>query len=728
MKLFIGILIALMASLIVFNCDAPENCGNGDPAPNYKLTSLNMADSCQAFEQQVKANVIKEMARRVDENLEIALDRYRNGCHSDSSSSGSGCDGGYAPSGSTSSSTSSTSSSSSSSSGGYDTNGGSADSYSETNTQVPGVDEADFVKNDGANIYILTGDQFEIIDAWPPASAAVLSATPIAGTPKKLFVYNNKALIYSSIDDAMSGRYPRGECTYGYDCDFTGDGLMLKITLFDIADKTAPKLEREILFDGAYLNSRRIGSIVYTAVVFPEFTLQGLVYWPAGVPDCPYSETTKLSEAEITAAFTKLKADNVQRINAVEGSNLLPAIKDTRYVNGCPVVTDNVLDGCSGFYLSQSPEGRSLLSLVSLAIDGLEPLSATTIVGKPGAIYASKDSLYMASRQYRGYFSDWYFEDSQDIAEATTIHKFKLSTGVPHTEYTGSGVVKGRVLNQFSMDESDGYLRMATTTGHVAVGGSDVHSTLLTLKEDAARLVVAGTVDHIAPSEDIRSVRFDGDKAFVVTFKKTDPLFAFDLSDPEKPVLAGELEIPGFSTYIHLMDETHLLTIGYDAQDNDVNAYFQGIMLQIFDVSDMSAPVLAHKAVIGTRGTNSDAATNHLAFNYFAPKNLLALPMVICEESTGMSDYGDFMTFSGLMVYRVTTDEGFSYLGGISHQAPETQETYGGYCYNWWTESNSIVKRSIIMEDYVYSIALDAIRVAHVDSLNTTVAAIELVQ
>jgi len=82
------------------------------------------------------------------------------------------------------------------------------------------------------------------------------------------------------------------------------------------------------------------------------------------------------------------------------------------------------------------------------------------------------------------------------------------------------------------------------------------------LRRDPAALVQVGSVESIAPGEDIRSVRFDGDRGFVVTFKKTDPLSAFDLSNPQAPQLAGELQIPGFSTYMHLMDATHLLTIG----------------------------------------------------------------------------------------------------------------------------------------------------------------------
>jgi uncharacterized secreted protein with C-terminal beta-propeller domain len=183
------------------------------------------------------------------------------------------------------------------------------------------------------------------------------------------------------------------------------------------------------------------------------------------------------------------------------------------------------------------------------------------------------------------------------------------------------------------MDEYEGYLRIATTTGHVP--SPDVQSTLSVLVEKSDELKVIGRVDKIAPREDIRSVRFNGDKGFIVTFKKTDPLFVFDLSNPHSPKIAGELKIPGYSTYMHLMDNDHLLTIGYDSDDMGSFAWFQGIMLQIFDVSDMSNPTLLHKNVIGTRGSTSEAATNHLAFNYFAPKDLLAIPITICEGGSG---------------------------------------------------------------------------------------------
>jgi uncharacterized secreted protein with C-terminal beta-propeller domain len=285
-------------------------------------------------------------------------------------------------------------------------------------------------------------------------------------------------------------------------------------------------------------------------------------------------------------------------------------------------------------------------------------------------------------------------------------------------------VVKGRVLNQFSMDEYEDHLRIATTTGHAP--SPDVHSTLCILKENSGELEIVGQVDNIAPTEDIRSVRFDGTRAFVVTFKKTDPLFAFDLSNPTAPRIEGELKIPGYSTYMHLMDENHLLTIGYDADDQGDFAWFQGILLQIFDVSEMSDPKPLHKEIIGTRGSTSEAATNHLAFNYFAPKDLLAIPMTICEGGSG-GYYGTEMTFSGLLVYDVTIKDGFSKRGGVSHVEPGSEDSWNN-CGSWWTDSNSVVKRSIFMDDYVYSVALDQIKVDSLDNLGHDVSVIDLLE
>jgi uncharacterized secreted protein with C-terminal beta-propeller domain len=232
-------------------------------------------------------------------------------------------------------------------------------------------------------------------------------------------------------------------------------------------------------------------------------------------------------------------------------------------------------------------------------------------------------------------------------------------------------------------------------------------------------LVRVGALDGLAPGEDIRSVRFDGDRGYVVTFKKTDPLFVLDLYQPAKPEVLGELKIPGFSTYMHRIDRDHLLSIGFDADDRGDFAYFDGVILQLFDVRNPTRPKLVHKEKIGTRGSSSEAATNHLAFNYFDEKGLLAFPMTVCEGG-GDGRRSTELTFGGLLVYKVSIAGGFERLGGIDHG------TRGVSCGTWWSNATSAVKRSIFMDDLVYSIATDRLKVQRLGQFGKDVANVSL--
>jgi hypothetical protein len=171
---------------------------------------------------------------------------------------------------------------------------------------------------------------------------------------------------------------------------------------------------------------------------------------------------------------------------------------------------------------------------------------------------------------------------------------------------------------------------------------------------------------------------------------------------------------------MHMMDAGHLLTLGYDADDHDSFAFFSGVLLQIFDVTNMKAPALVHKERIGTRGSSSEALTNHLAFNFFAPKELLALPMTVCENG-GDGNFGQDMTFSGLMVYKVNTQDGFKLQGKVSHAG-----TGDNWCSNWWTNANSVVKRSVIMDDYIFSITGKQIKINHMNNLSQDVTSLSL--
>lgn len=710
--------------------DGSDTAGPAGRAPTYgqSLAALTAATSCEDVLTDLKTKAKADAAKAVADNLKVALEWPKNGCLMYDNEYGAPTAGG----------------------------GGGAQQASGTNTQVAGVDEADFVKNDNQFIYVLAGEnnstagkngKLQILKAWPAADMKRIAEVAVEGIPKRLYVANDRALVYSALGPvaAAVGSTPTGpwggvsygggssECTYGYDCDFTGDGQMLKVTVLDIKDRTAPKLLRETTFSGSYLNSRRIGNIVHTVVVFPDVSVPGLQYWPSELNDpwkwCGKPEEFPFTAAQLTQMFTALQVKNEALIAASSIAQYLPGIKDKRHTAGGIVEESGLLQDCKGFYLSKEGDGKSLLSLVSMAIDDLGPIGATTVVGRTGAVFASAEALYLGVRHYAGQTNGWYYEGDDSIQEATTVHKFQFQGGTK-TSYIGSGAVKGRILNQFSMDEQKGVLRIATTTGHAP--SPSAHSTVAALAPVAVPdggvvLAVQGMADKIAPSEDIRSVRFDGDVGFIVTFKKTDPLFVIGLKDPKNVKVLGELKIPGFSTYMHVLDDNHLLTIGYDADDQGSFAWFTGIRLQVIDVSDYAHPKLDFAEVIGTRGSTSDAATNHLAFTYFAAKHWLGLPITVCESSSGGGSYGTKMTFSGLLVYDVTSGAGFKKLGGLASQPPETS-SQGSMCNNWWTQSNSWVKRSVFMDEFVYAISGDAVISAAVADLGKPLAKVDLLK
>ncbi|MDF2692026.1 MAG: putative lipoprotein [Labilithrix sp.] len=598
--------------------------------------------------------------------------------------------------------------------------GGGASEVSGTNNQVAGVDEADFIKNDNKYIYVVTGSTLRIIEGWPAETAHEIAKVTVPGTAKKLFVEGNRALVYSSTprqitnDGTSTGGvadaayYPgvSGDCTYGYDgCVPAGDGTETEISIFDISDRAAPQLVRSIHSSSSLIAARRIGTTVHTVLGQPSLTA------PIGWDQPRLSNEP--SEDEINQAYDVVIAKNVAKLDAIDVGNVLPTWTDSTGPS-----PDMAL------FQSSMPDGTAFTSVLSVDLVSDPSLKVASVISRAGWVYASAGALYMAVPHQQ--ITGWGWYDGRSESELSTIHKFSIGTAPSATAYVGTGVVKGRVLNQFAMDDKDGFLRVATTTGHLP--SPDAHNTLSIFEDRAGKLDVVGQIDQIAKSEDIRSVRFDGTRGYIVTFKKTDPLFVFDLTDPRAPRTMGELKIPGFSTYMHMMDETHLLTIGYDAADQGDFAFFTGVILQIFDVSNPSDPKLTHKETIGTRGTSSEALTNHLAFNYFAPKNLLALPMTICEGGDGNGNYGSAMTFSGLMVYDTTVANGFSLRGRVSHpnssQQGQPQNSYGYYdmgCSSWWTNASSEVKRSIIMDDWIFSVSDTRIKVNNLAALATDV-------
>lgn len=579
-----------------------------------------------------------------------------------------------------------------------------------TNNQVAGVDEADFVKNDGQYIYLAQNKVLRIVDAWPADQTHEVAKVALPGTPKKLFVQGDRALVYvamGTVGQSNSGWQPP-ECTYGYDCDFTGDGTQTKLMVFDILDRANPRLVREVDLAGSLISARRIEDAVHTVVTQGSSPYPQVKTFPDG-DFCSYGGGKPPAHFQIAArrAFEKLRADNEKAIAAVDLDLRLKGIKDSFAPDVDPTEA-----ACRALYASPQQDGTAMTSIVSLNLQQPAPATISTIISRPGAIYADDNSLYMAVGHLYGY------EKDESGEQRSTIHKFAIGRDPGQTKYIGSGTVPGRALNQFAMDEKDNFLRIATTIGHAPTSEGSV---LSVLGEDAfGDLEVVGSIDKIAPTEDIRSVRFEEDRAFMVTFKKTDPLFTFDLANPRNPKLLGELKIPGFSTYMHMLDAGHLLTIGYDADDHGSFAFFDGVMLQIFDVTDMANPKLAHKHVIGTRGSSSEALTNHLAFTWYPAYAMLSIPMTICEGGDD-GQYGSLMTFSGLMLFDASVGAGFAEHGRVAH--PVSQNIS---CSNWWTDAKSVVRRSLFLDQFVYSISDKHLKVRDTTNLNAPLVDLDI--
>jgi hypothetical protein len=566
-----------------------------------------------------------------------------------------------------------------------------AESASGTNNQVVGVDEADIVKTDGRYVYLSMNGALRIMEALNPK---VISVTRMAGDVREMFIEGDRAVVYTA-----SGKQGR-PCTYAYDCQFAGDGTATRITVFDIADRAAPKQVRQIDFSGSLMAARRIGHAIHTVVADNDSQTPSYDTWPANM------ETCGNKEAFVRKEFAKLKVENERKIRQ---SVWFPTVKEKNVET--PM--------CGGLLETSIKDGQSFTTVSSFDMfDDKTPPVTSTIQSRPGAVFASTNTLYLSVVHQKNASRGKWYSFYPNVNEVSEIHAFRIGETPKATQYMGSGAVPGHVLNQFAMDEWYGYLRVATSKGRVP--DPKTHSVLSILAPGKnGNLVRVGAIDNIAPGEDIRAVRFDEDRGYIVTFKKTDPLFVMDLYDPAKPAILGELKIPGFSTYIHRIDPDHLLSIGFDANDHGDFAYFDGVILQLFDVSKPTDPQLVHKEKIGTRGSSSEAATNHLAFNYFGDRGLLAIPMTVCEGG-GDGRNGTTLAFSGLLVYNVDIDKGFTKLGGVDHGKR------GANCGTWWSQAQSLVKRSVFLDDLVYSIATDRLKVQRMTSFGNDLADIPL--
>jgi len=568
--------------------------------------------------------------------------------------------------------------------------GASAQDYSQTNIQVQGVDEPDIVKNDGKYIYTISSGNVVIINAFPPESMDLVGKIEIKN-PINLFIKENQLIIFSNQYSGVEGSL---------------------VSIYDVSDKSNPELIKEIEVNGYYVDARMIENHIYLIsnrytgygdVVLPYLMVDGvqekiaatdISYFP--YPDSGYS-------------FTSILSVNIEDYTYDSETYLLGS-SYTIFVS-----EDNI-------YLTGSKRLKNEDYFGELVEEVLLPILPEKQKSEIKDLLDSDDPFYIVQREINEVVEDYSmsltgkekaefdnelserFEEFsislQKRLEQTIIHKIKIDEG--QIEYLNNGAVPGYVLNQFSMDEHEGYFRIATTTGN-SWGRSDSLNHMYVLDEN---LKIVGEVEDLAKGERIYSVRFLGDRAYMVTFRQVDPLFVVDLTDPTNPEVLGQLKVTGYSSYLHPYDENHVIGIGKEATEE---GRVQGLKIALFDVSDVENPIERAKYEVKQQWSDSNALYDHKAFLFDKEKELLVLPVSYSVEvgvSEGPWRYPIYNYWQGAYVFNINEEE-ISVRGKVAHSENEKQD------YSWLYQ----IQRSLYMDDTLYTISSQLVKANNLDTL-----------
>lgn len=526
--------------------------------------------------------------------------------------------------------------------------------YSLTNVQVKGVDEGDVVKTDGNFIYQINRQRVVIIKADPPQNMKILSITDYSDKnliPQEIYLHGQKLIVIGT----SQAYFPIYKENGGVRVEIYPPPKYMqrsvKTLIYDMADRENIKLIREVELEGRYVSSRKIGSSLYLIV--------------------------------------NHNGDYYRILNGE--TNATPSYRDT--VNGDEYINIGY-DAIRYFPGMIEP---NYMIAAGINVDGDEAANICAYLGAGQDIYASAENLYVA---VTGYFKA---SENAGYKENTQLYKFHMKDA--KLTYLCKGEVPGTILNQFSMDEHGAAFRIATTRGNMWATDERISKNCLYVLD--SMLSITGSIEDMAPGEKIYSVRFMGDRAYVVTFKTVDPLFVIDLKDPARPVVLGALKIPGYSDYLHPYDENHIIGFGKDTVEMKGQAYYLGMKIALFDVTDVSRPVQRFSEIIGDRGTDSELLTNHRALLFSREKNLLAFPVTLMEVNNNpdkmkmnLLQYGEF-TFQGALVYNLDIEKGFNLKGRITHLTGEDYLKAG----NSWYNSNKNVQRIIYIGDTLFTLS-----------------------
>jgi inhibitor of cysteine peptidase len=581
---------------------------------------------------------------------------------------------------------------------------GGADEFSTTNVQVQGVDEADFVKNDDQYIYMLSGDNLVIVDAYPAADAEILSKTDIDGRPRDMFIYNEKLVVFVDRNDYVT--------TIGQFDIMPRKRYMnqLYMVVYDISDRENPEVEEEFTMAGNYLQSRMIDGYIYFLV---RDDVRMYDYYPEvpmirGGATSIEPEIYYFDNPENNYQFTTVASLDLNNLD-IEAKSYLMGYTSTIFVSLENLYVAYQKNFPYSWYEDEKerkfwevvlPELPSKVrdKITAVRDDDLSAAEEWSRISEileemyNGMSESAKDDLV---EEIEDALRQWEW-DRDEERRKTVIHKIAIDEG--KIDYVAKGEVKGQLLNQFSMDEFQGNLRVATTTYVYSRQGSTMWNNVYVLDEEMEQI---GELEQLAEDERIYSTRFMGERLYMVTFKRVDPLFVIDLENPRRPLVLGELKIPGFSDYLHPMGEGYLIGVGKETKENEWGGVsLKGVKVALFDVTDVTDPKQVDVYEIGGPGSTTEVSQDHKAFLFDDEKDLMVLPIREVKESWDPDNrwrHYSQRVWQGAYVFTVDED-GFERRGKVSHYEGDEES-------RWYWGSPWAVRRSLFMDDVLYTIS-----------------------
>jgi len=545
---------------------------------------------------------------------------------------------------------------------------------SETNTQVDGVDEADFIENDGNYLYVARNGKLTILGA----DSSVKSVTTLSDNVVGAFLSGDRLTVITQ--SGFGGWYgPMVRMAYGPWWDWNPQ---TRVTVFDVTDRSAPTVASETVYDGSLHDARAVDGRVYL-VLDRAIDLPEPLYTEVSVPDVggwgevltPVDDARRMAKpirwggpAEVGYRTYETWDEYAARV----GDDIVDLSMPHAYTvdpDGNLVDLGIVVDAAD-IVRPGADDRQSMVTVVSIDSLSAAPGSgfadsvASLVANGGNAIYMTRDALYVGTSE----------SDYSELVSTTNTRIDRFAIDGLDMAWQATGVVPGTLINQFAMDEYNGYLSVATHTwasmwapsgdGGTGTWSSRNESGVYILDTTGNVLDEVGRLTGLAPGESLFAVRFVGDMAYLVTFLQTDPLFAIDRSDPTAPTLKGELVIPGFSNYLQPVGDGILLGIG---QEREPGSWNSKVHVSLFDVTDPTNPIQIERQFLDedAQSSWSDAQWDHHALLYSDEDGLLVVPIYSSgNDSTGNYTYGQT-----LKVLRVDP-AGIEVLGEIQTDEP----------------------------------------------------------